>query len=157
MDLAMATPGPCLVICDRGTMDGKAYCSEENWQTILRDLGLTDWGIRDNQYDAVFHMVTAADGAPEHYTTGNNVARWETPEEACAQDAKTLQTYVGHPHLHIIDNSLGFEGKIERVRTPSEGAPGAVRQAVGGGCQNGWGRLLSVTNAIEHGLPSGGQ
>ena len=27
----------------------------------------------------------------------------------------------------------------------------AVRQAFGGGCQSGWGRLLSVTNAIEAG------
>ena len=33
----------------------------------------------------------------------------------------------------------------------SEAAPEAVRQAVGGGCQSGWGRLLSVTNAIEAG------
>ena len=33
----------------------------------------------------------------------------------------------------------------------SETAPEAVRQAVGGGCQSGWGRLLSVTNAIEAG------
>ena len=33
----------------------------------------------------------------------------------------------------------------------SEVAPEAVRQAVGGGCQSGWGRLLSVTNAIEAG------
>ena len=30
-------------------------------------------------------------------------------------------------------------------------APEAVRQAVGGGCQSGWGRLLSVTNAVEPG------
>ena len=30
-------------------------------------------------------------------------------------------------------------------------APAAVGQAVGGGCQSGWGRLLSVTNAIEAG------
>ena len=33
----------------------------------------------------------------------------------------------------------------------SEGAPEAVRQAVGGGCQSGLGRLLSVTNAIKPG------
>ena len=33
----------------------------------------------------------------------------------------------------------------------SEAAPKAVRPAVGGGCQSGWGRLLSVTNAIEAG------
>ena len=33
----------------------------------------------------------------------------------------------------------------------SEAAPEAVRQAVGGVCQSAWGRLLSVTNAIEAG------
>ena len=33
----------------------------------------------------------------------------------------------------------------------SEAVPEGVRQAVGGGCQSGWGRLLSVTNAIEAG------
>ena len=32
-----------------------------------------------------------------------------------------------------------------------EGTAEAVRQAVGGGCRSGWGRLLSVTNAIEAG------
>ena len=41
-------------------------------------------------------------------------------------------------------------GCIRRAGT-SEAAPEAVRQAVGGGCQSGWGRLLSVTNAIEGG------
>ena len=61
----------------------QAYCSDENWQKILSELELSNWNIRDNQYDAVFHMVTAADGAAEFYTTGNNVARWETPEQAC--------------------------------------------------------------------------
>ena len=33
----------------------------------------------------------------------------------------------------------------------SEAAPEAVGQAVGGGFQSGWGRLLSVTNAVEAG------
>ena len=32
-----------------------------------------------------------------------------------------------------------------------EGTPEAVGQAVGGGCQSGWGRLLPVTNAVEAG------
>ena len=41
-------------------------------------------------------------------------------------------------------------GCIGREGT-SEAAPAAVRQAVGGGCQSGWGRLLSVTNATEAG------
>ena len=42
------------------------------------------------------------------------------------------------------------QGCIRRGGTP-EAAPEAVRQAVGGGCRSGWGRLLSVTNAIEPG------
>ena len=33
----------------------------------------------------------------------------------------------------------------------SEAAQEAVRQTVGGGCQSGWGRLLSVTNALKGG------
>ena len=42
---------------------------------------------------------------------------------------------------------------------PSEAAPEAVGQAVGGGCRSGWGRLLSFTNAIDRPLlsdPGGG-
>ena len=42
------------------------------------------------------------------------------------------------------------QGCIGREGT-SEAAPEAVRQAVGGGCQSGWGRLPSVTNANEAG------
>ena len=38
----------------------------------------------------------------------------------------------------------GWGGCIGREGA-SETAPAAVRQAVGGGCQSGWGRLLSVT------------
>ena len=50
-------------------------------------------------------------------------------------------------------NNFGLErgqGSIRRERT-SEVAPEVVRQAVGGGRQSGWRRLLSVTNAIEAG------
>ena len=43
------------------------------------------------------------------------------------------------------------QGCIRREGT-SEAAPEAVRRAVGGGCQSGWGRLLSVTNAVEAGI-----
>ena len=44
----------------------------------------------------------------------------------------------------------GGGGALEG-KGPQRRAPEAVRQAVGGGCQSGWGRLLSVTNAIQAG------
>ena len=50
--------------------------------------------------------------------------------------------------MYIPDHNR--QGCIRREGT-SEAALAAVRQAAGGGCQSGWGRLLSVTNAIEPG------
>ena len=43
------------------------------------------------------------------------------------------------------------QGCIRREGT-SEAAPEAVTQAVGGGCQSGWGRLSSFRNAIQAGI-----
>jgi hypothetical protein len=43
---------------------------------ILDDMGLNNVQIRDNRYDAVLHLVTAADGAQNYYNL-NNAARYE--------------------------------------------------------------------------------
>ena len=42
-------------------------------------------------------------------------------------------------------------GRCIRREGTTEVAPEPVGQAVGGGCQSGWGRLLSVINAVEAG------
>jgi hypothetical protein len=52
-----------IVLIDRGLMDGKAYCPDGVWPMILEELGMTTSMARDKRYDAVIHMVTAADGA----------------------------------------------------------------------------------------------
>ena len=36
---------------------------------------------------------------------GNNAARLESPEEAREKDKKTLNSWIGHPHLRVFDNS----------------------------------------------------
>jgi hypothetical protein len=71
-----------VVLCDRGLMDGSAYVTSEEWNALLNDLGdLTTVQIRDNRYDAILHLATAADGAPEFYTTMvDGQARYETAE-----------------------------------------------------------------------------
>jgi hypothetical protein len=38
--------------------------------------------LRDRRYEAVIHMMTAAEGAEEFYTGENNEARYESLEEA---------------------------------------------------------------------------
>lgn len=70
------------------------------------------------RYDAVFHMVTAADGAERHYSLENNAARSEAPEAARDADARTQRAWAPHPRHLIFDNSaveFGFEGKLQRV------------------------------------------
>lgn len=103
-----------LIVCDRGSMDGKAYIKPHEYEQMLKYLGLNEVELRDN-YDAVFHLVTTAVGAKEYYTLENNKARYESVEEAITSDKKTLQAWTGHPHLRVIDNSTDFEGKMLRL------------------------------------------
>lgn len=103
-----------LIVCDRGTIDNKAYMSEYEFKTALATLGLNETELRDT-YDAVFHLVTAAKGAEEFYTLSNNQARTETVEEAAAMDDKLISAWTGHPHFRIIDNSEGFEDKMKHL------------------------------------------
>lgn len=103
-----------LIICDRGALDGKAYVEESEFKQILEAVGSSEVELRDN-YDAVFHLVTAANGALDYYTTANNSARRETPEEAIEKDEKLVSAWTGHPHLRIIDNSTSFDEKIDRL------------------------------------------
>ncbi len=103
-----------LIVCDRGTIDNKVYMSDEDFAAVLDGLGTNEVDLRDT-YDAVFHLVTAAKGAAEFYTTANNAARRESPEEAAALDDKLLSAWTGHPHLRVIDNSTDFENKMKRL------------------------------------------
>ena len=103
-----------LIVCDRGALDNKAYMNDDDFQQILDALGTNEVDLRDH-YDAVFHLVSAADGAEEFYTTANNEARTETVEQAYALDRALISAWTGHPYLRVIDNSTGFEEKIMRV------------------------------------------
>ena len=103
-----------LIVCDRGILDNKAYMSKNDFYDMLKEFHTNEIEIRDN-YDAVFHLVTAAKGAVEFYTTANNAARTETPEQAAIQDDKLIAAWTGHPHFRVIDNATDFETKIQRL------------------------------------------
>lgn len=44
--------------------------------------GMDEASLRDGRYDGILHLVTAADGAEEHYSLDNNEARSESVEMA---------------------------------------------------------------------------
>ena len=127
--IANATPpNPSVIICDRGLMDGKAYMSPESWSDQLRTLGTNEVSIRDSRYDAVFHLVTAADGAEASYTCANNEARMETVKEARDLDLRTQRAWLGHPHHFVFDNSGDFESKLRSLVDAVCGTLGLPRQ-----------------------------
>ena len=103
-----------LIVCDRGALDNKAYMTDLDFSCVLEAIGCNEVELRDN-YDAVFHLVTAAKGAEKFYTTANNAARTETVEQAAALDDKLIAAWTGHPHLRIIDNATDFEDKLKRL------------------------------------------
>ena len=111
-----------IIFYDRGILDQLAYVEKQTFEDMLKERKLTIASVYD-RYDAVLHLVTAADGAEEFYQwndpskkdTGNNAARSENPEEARIKDKKTLNGWIGHPHLRVFDNSVDFNTKIQNV------------------------------------------
>ena len=105
-----------LIVCDRGMMDNRAYMNDMDFQVVLDRIHKTEVEIRDC-YDAVFHLVSAANGAPEVYLKNkqSNPARTETVEQAVELDNKLISAWTGHPHLRVIDNSTDFENKMKRL------------------------------------------
>ena len=71
MQLAKVCEDPVLIVCDRGAMDISAYIKPEEWEDITRMAGTNSEELRQS-YDAVLHLVSAADGAEQYYTTANH-------------------------------------------------------------------------------------
>lgn len=130
--IAGNTGRPSIVIFDRGLMDIKGYIEDELWQRLLKDIGAGGDhhganGIDENyllsRYDAVIHLVTAADGAEEFYKwgktsddSGNIVIRGEPPEQARALDQKMRKAWENHKSHFIIKNGdAGFAAKMEEA------------------------------------------
>jgi len=117
--LAETCQKPTFVVCDRGTMDISAYISPEMWADITGRCGTCSNELRE-RYDAVLHLVSAADGAEQYYTLATNANRYEQANEEGLQiardlDKKVNRAWTGHPHLRVINNHDDFDAKIHRV------------------------------------------
>ena len=121
MRMAETCTEPCVIVCDRGAMDISAYMTPEMWDKITKDVGTSTQELRDgNRYDAVLHLVSAADGAEQYYTTSNNASRNEKADEQGLQiarmlDKRVIEAWTGHSHLRVINNNDDFNAKLNRV------------------------------------------
>lgn len=110
--LASNVKNPAVIISDRGLMDSKGYVGEQVFQKILDHKGWSEVELRDKRYDAVMHLVSAADGAEQFYDHENE-ARFETVEEAVIRERELRKAYVGHNKLFVIDNRDTFKKKMQ--------------------------------------------
>jgi CYTH domain-containing protein len=104
-----------VVLCDRGVMDSKAYTTPDEFKQVLDALGSNEIEMRDMRYDAVILLRSTAFDARDLYSCDNNPARTETQEQARALDIKTVEAWIGHPHLRIFDNSTLFNTKMNKA------------------------------------------
>lgn len=115
LHLKARDPKKSILLLDRGCMDVRAYITPEQFDRLLAKNGWQETELCDKRYQAIFHLVTAAEGAEKFYTLSNNTTRWETPEQARELDLRTRNAWIGHPHLRVIDNSTEFQSKLSRL------------------------------------------
>jgi len=114
-DLAEASSRNCLIICDRGAMDASAFITRDQWETMLVANRMDEVEMRDDRYDQVVHMVSAAKGAEQFYSIENHQSRSEGLDLARERDTRAAEAWVGHPYVDVIDNSSDFESKIKHL------------------------------------------
>lgn len=113
----MVTDQHVVILIDRGLLDGSAYVSRAEWQALMDELNMNVVVMRDNRYDGVLHLVTAAEGAEKFYASLSNEARYESKSEAIMKDKKLREAYMGHKNWVMIDNSAStFQEKINQAK-----------------------------------------
>ncbi|XP_043282470.1 TRPL translocation defect protein 14 isoform X2 [Venturia canescens] len=105
----------CLIICDRGAMDASAFISKKQWELMMASNGWNNVELRDNRYNQIIHMVSAANGAEEFYSTEDHACRSEGVDMARERDYNAAAAWVGHPYFDVIDNRQDFDSKIRRM------------------------------------------
>ena len=106
-------------VCHRGSLDPLAYWLARGWlYADFFTFTKTNLEAHYRRYDAVIHLVTAADGAIEHYSCWPESHRKEDVEDAVRLDGLLYEVWHNHPFYYRIDNQgLDWEAKSLGSRT----------------------------------------
>lgn len=105
----------CVVICDRGILDNKAYLPcQKDFDKILDEYNYSEIKILDS-YDLVIDLISTANSEYGNYGKDNNKERFENDEFAKKLDIKTTNAWVAHRNLEIVDCKPTEEEKINNI------------------------------------------
>lgn len=100
-----------IILYDRGTLDGYAYVSREEMESVVKKCGQNKRDLL-LRYDAILFL----EGSEKFFTTENNKARYEkNAKEAEALREKLLNSYLGHDNLRVIQPREEMKDKQEEV------------------------------------------
>ena len=102
----LSDPGSqVILLIDRGLLDLSVFTQPRTWSALLHDLGLTRQML-ESRYDAVIHMVTAADGAEKHYNTWiRSEGFYQSADDARERDENLRQAYMAHRSWNLVSNT----------------------------------------------------
>jgi len=104
----------CILLCDRGLLDGAAYISEKI-DKFCQKFGVNKKAIL-SRYIAVIHLESLATANPKEYKKlkGQNF-RFENLEKAQIIEMKTRKVWKDHPNYFFIEGNQGLREKTLRV------------------------------------------
>ena len=119
LDQALGPGDPQPILCHRGSLDPLAYWIDRGWpEGAFFTYTETTQEEHYRRYTAVIHLVTAADGAEEHYARWPDAHRPEQIEDAIRLDGLLQRVWRDHPCYHRIDNvGRSWKGKAEKARS----------------------------------------
>lgn len=100
-----------LIIYDRGSIDNKAYITDEEFDAVMQSVCDDDYSTILNKYDLIIDLV----GSKKFYTLENNKARSESADVALTLGEKTLKSWVGHPKVKIVGPKENMNDKVSEV------------------------------------------
>nr|WP_306469738.1 AAA family ATPase [Oscillatoria laete-virens] len=111
---AQALTNGAIMICDRGALDGKAYCSDDQWTQILAETGLSEETLL-NRYEGIFHLPTLAGTDAYGQFAADNPCRFESVAEAISTDDRLLEAWARHPRRVILPCDAPVENKVALI------------------------------------------
>ncbi|NMP32806.1 AAA family ATPase [Thalassotalea sp. M1531] len=107
-DIQRATYPDCVILCDRGTLDGLTYwpSSDEDFFETMN----TSLEEEFARYDAVIFFETAAKSGES--IRSNNPIRTESEHAAIELDNKLQQVWSKHPNFNLVSSSESFIRKV---------------------------------------------
>mgnify|MGYP000344948272 FL=1 len=107
-DIQRATYPECLILCDRGSLDGLAYWPGSD-DDFFKQMG-TSLDQELARYDGVIFLETAARSGES--IRSNNPIRNESEQAAIDLDSKLKKVWSQHPNFNLVGSSESFIKKV---------------------------------------------